>query len=190
MSMFDKESPYKTPCPDCGGEVYRDYFGGDCRGDPSVTTIWCKKCEREFTEEEWDKIEKAAEKKPKERAPAKQKDASINPGIELAIQMANDDLEKSGLKRVLEETGKTAKKKPKKRAADKKTGRKTERKSYSVHNANGTKCVWYRLSGEGGGSVSVDVIDGIIKAEFPRVPRKKIRFSVDNNTLYFGDDLD
>lgn len=175
MSMFDKSTLCKTRCPDCGGKIYRDYFGGDCRGNPPLTTIWCKKCKKEFTEEEWSEIEKTA---------------NMNPGIKLAIKMANADLKKSGLKRILEEAGKTAKEKPKKKATSKKTGRKTESKGYDVcTNANGTKCVWYRLLGEGDGSVSADVIDRIIKAEFPRVPRKKIIFSIDNEILYFGNDL-
>ena len=54
MSACDERSIYKTPCPDCGGEVEYWYFDGDCRGNPSSSGINCKgKCKKSFTKEEW-----------------------------------------------------------------------------------------------------------------------------------------
>ena len=80
MSMFDKKNLYKTPCPDCGGEVYNDYFGGDCRGNPPVTMIWCKKCKKEFAEKEWAEIEKKAKERVlKKTSPKNRKKKSMAP---------------------------------------------------------------------------------------------------------------
>lgn len=57
MSVFDRETVCKTPCPDCGGKIFRDYFGGDCRGNPPETTFCCKGfCKRNFSEKEWKNI--------------------------------------------------------------------------------------------------------------------------------------
>ena len=57
MSVSDRWGTYKTPCPNCGGEVEYWFFGGDCRGNGPSGGIACKgKCKREFTVPEWGAI--------------------------------------------------------------------------------------------------------------------------------------
>lgn len=53
MSISDKWEDYETPCPECGGVVHYWYFDCDCRGNPPSSGIQCKKCGKEFTQEEW-----------------------------------------------------------------------------------------------------------------------------------------
>lgn len=82
MGINDRTVLCKAPCPDCGGKVCEEYFFGDCRGNPPVTTIWCKKCKREFSKKEWEKIEKKAKegkvkKKPSMKPKAKKPECRI-----------------------------------------------------------------------------------------------------------------
>jgi hypothetical protein len=57
MSALDEERVYKTPCPECGGEVEHWFFGSDCRGNESSSGIQCKNCKKEFTPAEWAMVE-------------------------------------------------------------------------------------------------------------------------------------
>ena len=44
---------YKTPCPNCKGQVEYLYFGADCRGNDSSMSLRCLGCKRDFTMAEW-----------------------------------------------------------------------------------------------------------------------------------------
>ena len=57
------DSVYHTPCPNCGGEVERSSFSGDCHGSTPFAEIECKKCKRGFTQDEWDRIEESKRKR-------------------------------------------------------------------------------------------------------------------------------
>ncbi len=58
MSSSDRMGTYQTPCPKCGGEVAWWYFGPDDGYSPGSRGIQCTgKCNKEFTNEEWEKIE-------------------------------------------------------------------------------------------------------------------------------------
>ena len=63
MSASDRWGAYKIPHPGCGGKVEYWYFAPDCRGNPSSSGIQCTKCEKNFTAEEWKKIEGCRKKK-------------------------------------------------------------------------------------------------------------------------------
>ena len=63
-------------------------------------------------------------------------------------------------------------------------------KDYEVWKSKkGKKIIRYQLLGIGDGSVPYNAIELIIKAEFPNVRRSLIKFSVDSDALYFGNDL-
>ena len=51
--MGSRSGAYKTPCPNCEGEVKYFWYDSDCRGNPGGGGIQCKQCEREFTVKEW-----------------------------------------------------------------------------------------------------------------------------------------
>src|SRR3989344_5026624 len=61
---MDKQGTYKTPCPDCGGEVKYWFVSADCRGNDAVRGIQCQGCTRAFTHEEWEDAEKKHGEKP------------------------------------------------------------------------------------------------------------------------------
>ncbi len=67
--------------------------------------------------------------------------------------------------------------------------KRQKRKGYTVHkDKNGKKCIRYQLLGVSDGSVPHSIIEAIIKAEFPHTPRKLIKYSTDDQALYFGND--
>lgn len=59
---------YETQCPEypellcgqrCGGQVEFWDFGPDCTGNAGSAGIRCQQCQKEFSREEWDRIELA-----------------------------------------------------------------------------------------------------------------------------------
>ncbi|MDP2598301.1 MAG: hypothetical protein Q8P49_00550 [Candidatus Liptonbacteria bacterium] len=62
MSASDRWGTYKKPCPDCGAVVKYWYFASDDSYSPGSSGIQCKGCKREFTREEWEKIDPSSKR--------------------------------------------------------------------------------------------------------------------------------
>lgn len=63
MSINDRFGEYKTRCPQCNGKVKYWYYALDCRHNPPSSGIQCKNCGRNFSQEDWQEIEKKSKEK-------------------------------------------------------------------------------------------------------------------------------
>ena len=162
MSMFDKTTVCKTPCPDCDGKVYRDYFGGDCRGNPPETTFRCKGfCKRDFSEKEWKGISHRLNKKSDRK-----RRIVLAPSVEGSIPLK--EVEKAI--RQIEE--------------DKK--HKKLRKKYRVVKKDGKKFIIFSTRKNPYPSLA-DLLQAVAE-EFKGVKKRDLLFSTDNENMYLGND--